>query len=169
MEDSGYLARAAFIMDRVMHRIGLHGKSFIPLVMGFGCNVPAIMATRTIESRSSRLITVLITPLHVVQRAVADLHPFRRNLLSRPRRAGALRTIPAGYRVGGGHGAADAAVPLQGRRDAVRHGAAPYRMPTMRVTLSHMWDKSAQYLRKMGGLILVASLFVWFLSYFPVP
>ena len=87
MEDSGYLARAAFIMDRVMHRIGLHGKSFIPLIMGFGCNVPAIMASRTIESRSSRLITILITPFMSCSARITDLPPARRDVLRRRRQS----------------------------------------------------------------------------------
>jgi len=169
MEDSGYLARAAFIMDRVMHRIGLHGKSFIPLVMGFGCNVPAIMATRTIESRSSRLITVLITPFLSCSARLPIYILF----------VGTFFPDHGGLVLFGLYllGIALAVVTARLMRRFLYKvdetpfvmELPPYRMPTMRATLSHMWDKSAQYLRKMGGLILVASLFVWFLSYFPRP
>ena len=169
MEDSGYLARAAFIMDRIMHRIGLHGKSFIPLIMGFGCNVPAIMATRTIESRSSRLITILITPF---MSCSARLPIYI--LLT-----GTFFSAHAGLVMTGLYvlGILVAVVTARLMRrffypedeTPFVMELPPYRVPTMRATLSHMWDKSAQYLRKMGGLILVASLFVWFLSYFPRP
>ncbi|WP_300750504.1 ferrous iron transport protein B [uncultured Alistipes sp.] len=169
MEDSGYLARAAFIMDRVMHRIGLHGKSFIPLVMGFGCNVPAIMATRTIESRSSRLITVLITPFMSCSARLPIYILF----------AGTFFPTHAGWVLFSlyllGILMAMATARLMRRffykvdETPFVMELPPYRLPTWRSTLSHMWDKSAQYLRKMGGLILVASLIVWFLSYFPRP
>ncbi|MDE5707721.1 MAG: ferrous iron transport protein B, partial [Alistipes sp.] len=169
MEDSGYLARAAFIMDRVMHRIGLHGKSFIPLVMGFGCNVPAIMACRTIESRSSRLITVLITPFMSCSARI----PIYLLL------AGTFFAKHAGAVMFGLYllGIAAAVVTARLlRRRMFREDETPfvmelppYRVPTLRATLSHMWDRCAQYLRKMGGLILVASIAVWFLSYYPRP
>ncbi len=169
MEDSGYLARAAFIMDRVMHRIGLHGKSFIPLVMGFGCNVPAIMATRTIESRSSRLITVMITPFMSCSARLPIYILF----------AGTFFPAHAGWVLFGLYltGILVAMVTARLMRRFFYKvdetpfvmELPPYRLPTWRSTLSHMWDKSAQYLRKMGGLILVASLIVWFLSYFPRP
>ncbi len=169
MEDSGYLARAAFIMDRVMHRIGLHGKSFIPLVMGFGCNVPAIMATRTIESRTSRLITVLITPFMSCSARLPIYILFVGTFF--PDHGGLV--LLGLYLLGIVLAVVTARLM---RRFLYKVDETPfvmelppYRMPTMRATLSHMWDKSAQYLRKMGGLILVASLFVWFLSYFPRP
>ena len=167
MEDSGYLARAAFIMDRVMHRIGLHGKSFIPLVMGFGCNVPAIMACRTIESRSSRLITILITPF---MSCSARLPIY---ILI----AGTFFTAHAGWVMTGLYvlGVAVAIVTARLLRRFLFPvdetpfvmELPPYRLPTWKTTLTHMWDKCAQYLRKMGGMILVASVIVWFLSYYP--
>lgn len=169
MEDSGYLARAAFIMDRVMHRIGLHGKSFIPLVMGFGCNVPAIMACRTIESRSSRLITILITPF---MSCSARLPVFI--LL-----AGAFFPSTAVWVTAGLYllGMVMAVVTARLMRrffypvdeTPFVMELPPYRMPTWKTTLSHMWDKCAQYLKKMGGMILVASVVIWFLSYYPRP
>lgn len=167
MEDSGYLARAAFIMDRVMHRIGLHGKSFIPLVMGFGCNVPAIMACRTIESRSSRLITILITPF---MSCSARLPIY---ILI----AGTFFTAHAGWVMTGLYVAGVAAAVVTARllrrflfpvdETPFVMELPPYRLPTWKTTLTHMWDKCAQYLRKMGGMILVASVIVWFLSYYP--
>lgn len=169
MEDSGYLARAAFIMDRVMHRTGLHGKSFIPLIMGFGCNVPAIMACRTIESRSSRLITILITPF---MSCSARLPVYI--LL-----AGAFFPTTAVWVVAGLYllGVVMAVVTARLMRKfffpidetPFVMELPPYRMPTLRTTLQHMWDKCAQYLKKMGGMILVASLVIWFLSYYPRP
>ena len=167
MEDSGYMARAAFIMDRVMHRIGLHGKSFIPLIMGFGCNVPAIMATRTIESRSSRLITILITPfiscsarLPVYILLIGVFFPGHASLVL-------IGLYALGILI--------AALTARLMRRAVFKKdetpfvmeLPPYRLPGLRVTLRHMWEKGAQYLRKMGGVILVASIIVWALSYFP--
>ncbi len=167
MEDSGYMARAAFIMDRVMHRIGLHGKSFIPLLMGFGCNVPAIMATRTIESRSSRLITILITPF---MSCGARLPVY---LLI----AGAFFGASAGFVMFCLYvlGIIIAAITARLMRKILFKKEdtpfvmelPPYRMPTGRATLHHMWERAAQYLKKMGGIVLICSLVIWFLSYFP--
>lgn len=167
MEDSGYLARAAFIMDRVMHRAGLHGKSFIPLIMGFGCNVPAIMACRTIESHTSRLITIFITPFMACS---ARLPVFI--LL-----CGAFFPAIGGWVMTGLYvlGVVMAILTARLIRKFLRMvdetpfvmELPPYRMPTWKSTLGHMWDKCAQYLRKMGGMILIASIIVWFLSYYP--
>lgn len=169
MEDSGYLARAAFIMDRVMHRIGLHGKSFIPLIMGFGCNVPAIMACRTIESRSSRLITILITPFMSCSARI----PIYLLL------AGTFFAANAGLVMTGLYlfGVVLAVVTARLMRRFMFPvdetpfvmELPPYRLPTWKTTLRHMWDKCAQYLKKMGGMILIASVIVWFLSYYPAP
>lgn len=167
MEDSGYLARAAFIMDRVMHRAGLHGKSFIPLIMGFGCNVPAIMACRTIESHSSRLITILITPFMACS---ARLPVFI--LLT-----AAFFPTHGGWVMTGLYILGVVIAILTARlmrliffpvdETPFVMELPPYRIPTWRATLSHMWEKCAQYLRKMGGMILVASIIIWFLSYYP--
>ena len=169
MEDSGYMARAAFIMDRLMHLAGLHGKSFIPLVMGFGCNVPAIMATRTIESQSSRLITILINPfmscsarLPVFVLLVATFFPES---------AGAM--LFGIYLFG-------CVVAILTARLLRRFmfgkdetpfvmELPPYRIPTLNATLRHMWERSEQYLRKIAGLIFVAAVVIWFLSYYPRP
>ena len=167
MEDSGYLARAAFIMDRVMHRAGLHGKSFIPLIMGFGCNVPAIMASRTIESRSSRLITILITPFMSCS-ARLPIFILLAGTFFAPH-AGAVMT--ALYVLGVAAGVVTARLlrrflfPVDETPFVME--LPPYRLPTWKTTLTHMWDKCAQYLRKMGGMILIASVIIWFLSYYP--
>lgn len=169
MEDSGYMARAAFIMDKIMHKIGLHGKSFIPLVMGFGCNVPAIMATRTIESRSSRLITILIDPFISCSARI----PIYILLVGTffPRYAS---LVFVGLYVLGIVVAVVTAKLM--RRFLFKVDETPfvmelppYRMPTAKATIRHMWSKAEQYLRKMGGVILVASVIIWFLSYFPRP
>lgn len=169
MEDSGYMARAAFIMDKLMHFAGIHGKSFIPLVMGFGCNVPAIIASRTIESRSSRLITILINPFMSCSARLPVFILLAGTFF--PEHAGVM--LFAIYILG-------AAIGLLTARFLRRFmfGAdetpfvmelPPYRVPTINATLRHMWERSEQYLRKIGGLILVAAVVIWFLSYYPRP
>jgi ferrous iron transport protein B len=167
MEDSGYMARAAFIMDKVMHRIGLHGKSFIPLVMGFGCNVPGIMAARAIESRSSRIITVLISPFISCSARL----PIYILLVGAFFPGNASFVLISIYVVGILVAALTALVMRKTlfKRDDTPFvmELPPYRMPTLRTTLRHMWDKGKQYLRKMGGVILAASIVVWVLSYYP--
>ena len=169
MEDSGYMARAAFIMDKLMHRIGLHGKSFIPLLMSFGCNVPAIMACRTIESRSSRIITILISPfmscsarLPIYILLVGTFFPSYASL------------VLIGLYILGILVAVVTAKLMRRYLYPVDETPfvmelPPYRVPTLQATLRHMWEKGVQYLRKMGGVILVGSLIIWFLSYYPRP
>lgn len=167
MEDSGYMARAAFIMDKLMHKMGLHGKSFIPLIMGFGCNVPAIMATRTIESRSSRLITILINPFMSCSARLPVFIVLAGTFF--PKQAGTALFLL--YLLG----AAVAVLTAKLLRKFVFGKdetpfvmeLPPYRIPTAMATLRHMWDRSEQYLKKIGGVILIASIAVWFLSYFP--
>lgn len=166
-EDSGYMARAAFIMDKLMHRMGLHGKSFIPLIMGFGCNVPAVMATRTIESRKSRIITMLVLPF---MSCSARLPVYI--LL-----AGALFPTKAGLVLFSLYiiGVLIAVITARLLRDTYFRGEdvpfvmelPPYRMPTLRSVMRHMWSRAKQYLHKMGTVILVASIVIWFLGYFP--
>lgn len=167
MEDSGYMARVAFIMDKLMHKMGLHGKSFIPLVMGFGCNVPAIMSTRIIESKSSRLITILINPFISCSARI----PIYVLL------AGAFfpsygAWVFTGLYVLGIIVAVITAKLL--RRYWFKDDETPfvmelppYRIPTVKATVRNMWAKAKQYLHKMGGIILVASIIIWALSYFP--
>uniref|UniRef100_UPI003FEF740A ferrous iron transport protein B n=1 Tax=Candidatus Limisoma sp. TaxID=3076476 RepID=UPI003FEF740A len=169
MEDSGYMARAAFIMDKIMHKIGLHGKSFIPLVMGFGCNVPAIIATRTIESHSSRLITILIDPfmscgarLPIYLLLIGVFFPNHASLALLSLYAlGIIVAVVTARLLRKFHYKKDETPFVM--------ELPPYRIPTMKATMRHMWAKGQQYLKKMGGIILVASLVIWMLSYFPRP
>jgi ferrous iron transport protein B len=166
LEDTGYMARAAFIMDKLMHKIGLHGKSFIPMIMGFGCNVPAIMATRTIESHKSRLITMLIVPLM----SCAGRMPVYILIAGAffPRHAGivllglyALGIILAMV------GAKVMSLFLKEDDLPFVMELPPYRVPTAKSIFRHTWEKGKEYLSKMSGIILVCSLALWFLGYFP--
>lgn len=167
MEDSGYMARAAFIMDKLMHRMGLHGKSFIPMIMGFGCNVPAIMATRTIESRNSRLITMLVLPfmscsarLPIYIMIIGAFFASYQSLIMLSLYAiGILVAIIMSRLL---------------KRFLIKNDDTPfvmelppYRFPTAKAIWRHTWSKGKQYLKKMGGIILVASIIVWFLGYYP--
>lgn len=166
-EDSGYMARVAFIMDKLMHKMGLHGKSFIPLVMGFGCNVPAIMSTRIIESKSSRLITILVNPfiscsarIPIYVLLVGCFFPshgawvfvglYLLGIIVAVITARLLRKFW-----------------FKADETPFVMELPPYRIPTAKATLRNMWAKAEQYLRKMGGIILVASIIIWALSYFP--
>ena len=166
LEDSGYMARAAFIMDRMMHKIGLHGKSFIPMVMGFGCNVPAVMATRTIESQKSRLITMLIIPLM----SCAGRMPVYILIAGAffPHHAGAV--LLGLYALGIILAIIAAKVMSRFFKDddlPFVMELPPYRIPTGKSILRHTWEKGKQYLQKMSGIILICSVAMWFLSYFP--
>jgi len=167
MEDTGYMARAAFIMDKLMHKMGLHGRSFIPMVMGFGCNVPAIMATRTIRNRGDRLLTMMIIPFMSCSARL----PVYVVLIS-----AFFPNYPALVFIG---------IYLLGIATAILFSKIlnrtlfkrketpfvmelpPYRMPVLRNSLLHMWDKASQYLKKIGGTILVAVVLIWALEYFP--
>lgn len=169
LEDSGYLARAAFIMDKVMHRMGVHGKSFIPMIMGFGCNVPAVMACRTIECRTSRLITIMVVPFMSCS-ARLPIYMMIVGIFF-PAHAGTVLFLLYLF----GMIMAVISARLM-RRFMFREQEAPfvmelspYRVPTAKATIRHMWSKCAQYLKKMGGLILIASIVVWLLSYYPRP
>lgn len=168
MEDTGYLARAVFIMDKAMHRIGLHGKSFIPMLMGFGCNVPAILSARIIESRRDRLITILINPFMSCSARLPVYILFITTFFSSYQ-----GTILFGIYLTGVLLAI--ASSLLFRRTLFRKKDVPfvmelppYRVPTMRSILKHMWHRSGQYLQKIGGIILIASIIIWALGYFPM-
>lgn len=167
MEDSGYMARVAFIMDKLMHRMGLHGKSFIPLVMGFGCNVPAIMSTRIIESKSSRLITILINPF-ISCSARIPIYVLLVGAFFPDYGAWVFVSL---YTLGIAIAVLTAKLMrkfwFKADETPFVMELPPYRMPTMKATIRNMWSKAEQYLRKMGGLILVASIIIWALSYFP--
>lgn len=168
MEDSGYMARAAFIMDKVMHRMGIHGKSFIPLVMGFGCNVPAIMASRAIESRSSRIITILINPFMSCSARL----PIYVLMIGAFFPSHATAVFLALYLTGIAMAVVSARLLrrfyFKADETPFVMELPPYRLPTLKASLRHMWAKGEQYLRKMGGVILVASIIVWALNYFPL-
>lgn len=167
LEDSGYMARAAFIMDKIMHRMGLHGKSFIPLIMGFGCNVPAVMATRTIEDRKSRLITMLVNPLMscsarlpIYLVLIGAFFPHQASLVL-------LGIYTAGILLAVGMARLFSKWLVKGDDTPFVMELPPYRLPTWKSIFRHTWEKGAQYLKKMGGIIMIASILIWFLGYYP--
>ena len=167
MEDSGYMARAAFIMDKLMHRMGLHGKSFIPMIMGFGCNVPAVMATRTIEDRKSRLLTMLVIPMMSCSARI----PVYVILVSAFFSHYAALVLTGLYLLGMVMAVLMAKLfsrfVVKGDSLPFVMELPPYRMPTAKAVLRHTWEKGKEYLKKMGTIILAASIIVWALSYFP--
>jgi ferrous iron transport protein B len=167
MEDTGYMARAAFIMDKLMHKIGLHGRSFIPMVMGFGCNVPAIMATRTIRNRGDRLLTMLIIPFMSCSARLpvyivlisAFFKDYPAIVLTGLYLLGILMAILMAKLLN--------RTIFRRKETPFVMELPPYRMPVLRNTTLHMWDKASQYVRKIGGTILVAVVIIWTLEYFP--
>ena len=167
MEDTGYMARVAFIMDRIMHKIGLHGRSFIPLLMGFGCNVPAVMATRTIESRSDRILTILINPFMSCSARL----PVYILIIGAffPEHPSTMLFLIYGIGI-----LLAATVAMIFKKTIFKSEEAPfvmelppYRLPTLKATIKNMWFKGSQYLRKMGGIILIAVIIIWAMGYFP--
>jgi ferrous iron transport protein B len=166
-EDTGYMSRAAFLMDRIMHLIGLHGKSFIPMLMGFGCTVPAIMATRTLENEKDRILTTLITPFMSCSAKLPVYIVLAGTFFA----ASAGTVIFAIYVFGIVFSI------LTGRlfRSFVLRGAdapfvmelPPYRVPMLKSLMIHMWDRSKLFLKKMGGIILIGSVIIWAMSAFP--
>ena len=168
MEDSGYMARAAFIMDKIMHKMGLHGKSFIPLIMGFGCNVPAVMATRTIESKRSRLITMMILPMMSCSARLPIYIMITGTFFALEYRSAIMISL---YMVGIAMSIIMSRIfsryLIKGEDTPFVMELPPYRFPTWKAMARHTWEKGKQYLRKMGGVILVASIIVWALGYFP--
>ena len=168
MEDSGYMARAAFIMDKLMHRMGLHGKSFIPLIMGFGCNVPAVMATRTIESRRSRLITMMILPFMSCSARLPIYIMITGTFFALQYRSLAMISLYiVGIIVAVIVSKVLSKTVIKGEDTPFVMELPPYRMPTGKAIARHTWEKGKEYLKKMGGIILVASIIVWALGYFP--
>ena len=167
MEDSGYMARAAFIMDKLMHKMGLHGKSFIPLIMGFGCNVPAVMATRTIESRRSRLITMMILPFMSCSARLPIYIMIVGTFFSYQYRSWVMLSLYAiGILVAVIVSKIFSTFVIKGEDTPFVMELPPYRMPTAKAIGRHTWEKGKEYLKKMGGVILVASIIVWALGYF---
>ncbi|MCF6365854.1 MAG: ferrous iron transport protein B [Bacteroidales bacterium] len=167
MEDTGYMSRAAFITDKLMHKIGLHGKSFIPLVMGFGCNVPAVMSTRTLENRNDRLLTMLINPFMSCSARL----PIYLVIIGAvfPDNAGTVLFLiyAAGILVSIVVAKIFKKLFFKSKDAPFVMELPPYRKPIMRISLKHMWHKGSQYLKKMGGVILIASIIIWALGYFP--
>lgn len=167
MEDSGYMARAAFIMDKIMHRFGLHGRSFIPMVMGFGCNVPAIMATRTLRSSSDRILTMLIIPfmscsarLPVYVLFITAFFPENPAIvLSAIYFGGILIAFLTAQLL--------SRTIFRNKETPFVLELPPYRIPTLKNITIHMWDKARQYLQKIGGVILLGVIIIWALGYFP--
>ncbi|PTN08747.1 ferrous iron transport protein B [Mangrovibacterium marinum] len=167
MEDSGYMARAAFIMDKLMHKMGLHGKSFIPLILGFGCNVPAVMATRTLDNKNDRLLTMLIIPFMSCSARL----PVYVLLISAFFTANQGAILFSIYFIGI---VLAVLVGLLFKKTLFAKKEVPfvmelppYRMPTLKNTSIHMWHKGQQYLRKMGTVILFASIIIWAMGYYP--
>ena len=167
MEDSGYMARAAFIMDKLMHGMGLHGKSFIPLIMGFGCNVPAVMSTRTIESRRSRLITMLVLPMmscsarlpvYIMIAGAFFAVKYQSLVMISLYCTGIVLSVVMARIL--------SSWVIKGDDTPFVMELPPYRFPTAKAIFRHTWEKGKQYLKKMGGVILVASIIVWALGYF---
>ena len=168
MEDSGYMARAAFIMDKLMHKMGLHGKSFIPLIMGFGCNVPAVMATRTIESRRSRIITMMILPFMSCSARLPIYIMIAGTFFSLQYRSWVLLSLYAiGIAVSVLISKIFSSLVIKGEDTPFVMELPPYRWPTPKAIWRHTWEKGKEYLKKMGGIILVASIIVWALGYYP--
>ena len=168
MEDTGYMSRAAFITDKLMHKIGLHGKSFIPLVMGFGCNVPAVMATRTLENRNDRLLTMLINPFMSCSARL----PIYLVIIGAvfPENAGTVLFLiyASGILVSIIVAKILKKLFFRSKDAPFVMELPPYRKPIFKISIKHMWHKGSQYLKKMGGIILIASVLIWALGYFPM-
>jgi len=167
MEDTGYMARTVFIMDKLMHKIGLHGKSFIPMVMGFGCNVPAIMATRTIENKNERLLTILINPFMSCSARLPVYVLFIGAFFANYSGTVLFSVYFTGI-------AMAVLVALLFKRVLFKADEVPfvmelppYRVPTLRSIILHMWNKGSQYLKKITGIILLASILIWALNFYP--
>jgi ferrous iron transport protein B len=167
LEESGYMARAAFIMDKIMHRFGLHGRSFIPLIMGFGCNVPAILATRTMRNRNDRLLTMLIIPFMSCSARlpvyILIISAFFTNsqalILTGLYAAGILFAFLTAQILN--------KTLFRRKETPFVMELPPYRIPTFRIIVFHMWDKTRHYLKKIGTIILIGVIIIWALGYFP--
>lgn len=167
MEDSGYMARAAFIMDKIMHKMGLHGKSFIPMIMGFGCSVPAIMATRTIEDRKSRLITQLIIPFMSCSAKIPTYVIIISAFFSSYSALILMFLYMFGICIAVIMAKLLSKFIVKGQSTPFVMELPPYRMPSAQNVIIHTWEKCKQYLKKMGTVILLASVIIWALGYFP--
>jgi ferrous iron transport protein B len=167
LEESGYMARAAFVMDRFMHLLGLHGKSFIPMIVGFGCNVPAIMATRTLESRKDRILTILVNPLMSCSARLPIYILFAAAFFSRDQGLVVFSLYLLGILLA-------VLVARLFKWLFFREEVAPlimelppYHLPTLRSVLTHMWERSWLFVRKAGTIIAGASVVIWLLGSLP--
>lgn len=167
LEGSGYMARVAFIMDRVMHSIGLHGKSFLPMLLGFGCNVPAIMGTRILENRSDRLLTILINPLMSCSARLPIYAVFAAAFFPKHQGSVIFSMYFLGIVLAIGMGLLFKTFLFPGQSAPFIMELPPYRMPTMKSLALHMWDRGKMFLKKMGGIILSISIIIWFMGTFP--
>ncbi len=167
MEDTGYMARAAFMMDKLMHKIGLHGRSFIPLIMGFGCNVPAIMATRTIRNKNDRLLTMLIIPFMSCSARLPIYILFIGAFFPKNPTLVLISLYFTGLIVAVLTAHLFNKTMFKSKEAPFVMELPPYRIPSAKSTIKHMWDKSAQYVKKVGGVILIAVIIIWALGYFP--
>jgi ferrous iron transport protein B len=168
-EDTGYMARAAFLMDRVMHTSGLHGKSFIPMLMGFGCNVPAIMATRTLESPKDRILTILMTPFMSCSARLPVYIVLAGTFFAQNAGTVIFILYATGILIAIISGRVLRNMLFKGEEAPFIMELPPYRMPMAKSLVIHMWDRSKMFLKKMGGVILVGSIIIWVLSSFPEP
>lgn len=167
LEDTGYMARAAFIMDKIMHRFGLHGKSFIPMIMGFGCNVPAIIGTRMLENKKDRILTILINPFMSCSARLPVYILFAAAFF--PKHASLIIMILYGLGILAAFGSAKLFNLLIFKKESSPFvmELPPYRMPTLKTIFYHMWDRASEYLKKMGGIILIFSIIIWTLGEYP--
>lgn len=168
LEDSGYMARAAFVMDRLMHALGLHGKSFIPLLIGFGCNVPGIMATRTLESKRDRLITILISPLMSCAARLPVYALFAGAFFAERRGLVIFSLYIFGIVLAVAMGKLFKTFLFKAETSPFVMELPPYRMPTLRSVLIHMWERGSAFVRKAGTIIVAVVILVWVLSSLPI-
>ena len=166
-EDTGYMARAAFLMDKIMHLIGLHGKSFIPMLMGFGCNVPAIIATRSLESKKDRILTILITPFMSCSARLPVYIVLAGTFFAAHAGTVIFMIYLLGILMAIVSGRLFRSALLKGEDAPFVMELPPYRVPMLKNLLIHMWDRSKMFLKKMGGIILIGSVVIWVLSSFP--
>ena len=168
LEDTGYMARAAFVMDRVMRAVGLHGKSFIPLLLGFGCSVPAVMGARTLENKSDRMVTILVSPLMSCSARLPVYTLLIAAFFSENVAGSVLFSI---YFLGISLAILMALVfrkwMFPGASEPFIMEMPPYHLPTLRSIAIHMWERSILYLKKAGTLILAASILIWFITNYP--
>ncbi len=167
LEGSGYMARVAFIMDRIMHSIGLHGKSFLPMILGFGCNVPAIMGTRILENRSDRILTILINPLMSCSARLPIYVMFAAAFFPKHQGTVIFSMYLLGIVLAITMGLLFKKTLFPGKSAPFIMELPPYRMPTLKSLMLHVWDRGKMFIKKMGGIILSVSVIVWFMGTFP--